>query len=288
MFDESSLFESAAPWAVVLAIAVYLVLLAAGTVTALVLAFRLSSKQAPWSKRIDDLLRRPWMWRDAGRILLFLLALIAGTIAAQLLLRSDDHARLLLIQGLGVHGLALCGIAFYMARRGYRWSDAFGMSRSDAGINIGKGATAYLGLFPLVFISSAIYQGILSSKGWPPQLQDVVLLLTQDHPLWLQIYILVLAVVLAPVVEEVFFRGIVTPLFCRRFGTGAGVCAASLLFATIHFHVPSMVPLFVLATGLSMAYIYTGTLWASIAMHALFNGMNLGIMMILRHSSGGG
>lgn len=288
MFDETTLFESASPAAVAFTIALYVSILAVGTVTAVVLVFRLSSDRAPWASRIAELRRRPWTWRDGGWILLLLGVLVGLTVFTGAFTAPDDHVRLLIIESLGIHGLGFCGIALYMSWRGYTWSQALGLSRGGARPMLTAGLAAYAGAYPLVFVSSLVYQGILSSRGCPPQLQDVVLLLTGDHPLWLQVYLVVLAVGVAPFVEELVFRGIFLPLLCRRFGAGAGVFGVSLLFAIIHFHVPSIVPLFVIAVGFSLAYIYTGSLWAPVAMHALFNGVNLGVMMLLRHSGNGG
>jgi len=66
----------------------------------------------------------------------------------------------------------------------------------------------------------------------------------------------------------------------KRLGAGPAVILSSALFALIHFHVPSFFPLFVLATGLALAYIYTSSLWVPIMMHALFNGINLGLLFL--------
>jgi membrane protease YdiL (CAAX protease family) len=48
-----------------------------------------------------------------------------------------------------------------------------------------------------------------------------------------------------------------------------------LLFALIHGHVASLPALFLLAAALVLIYEATGTLWAPIAAHALFNGINI-------------
>ena len=53
-------------------------------------------------------------------------------------------------------------------------------------------------------------------------------------------------------------------------------------FALIHFHVPALVPLFVLAASFAVAYIVTESLWVPFVMHALFNGMNIGLILLTR------
>jgi membrane protease YdiL (CAAX protease family) len=93
---------------------------------------------------------------------------------------------------------------------------------------------------------------------------------------------LILAAVLAPVFEECLFRGILLPLLARRLGTGAAVLLSSVAFASIHFHLPSLVPLCVVAVGFSLGYLYAGSLWVPIVMHALFNGVNLSLLLLIR------
>jgi len=87
---------------------------------------------------------------------------------------------------------------------------------------------------------------------------------------------------LAPLFEEVIFRGILLPLVARRWGTAAAVVTVSALFAMVHFHLPSVVPLFVIAVAFSLGYVYSGSLLVPVAMHALFNGVNLVMLALLR------
>ncbi|MBI2438138.1 MAG: CPBP family intramembrane metalloprotease, partial [Lentisphaerae bacterium] len=98
--------------------------------------------------------------------------------------------------------------------------------------------------------------------------------------LWTLAALLGLAMIVAPVAEEALFRGMLLPLIMKRLGAGPAVLLSSALFALVHFHLPSFFPLFVLAAGLGLAYIYTGSLLVPIVMHALFNGMNLGLLLL--------
>ncbi len=82
---------------------------------------------------------------------------------------------------------------------------------------------------------------------------------------------LILAVILiAPVVEEFCYRGIVVSA-ARRWGDMTAVFLSALLFALAHFSVPSLPVVFV--GGFVMAYLYvrTNNLWINIAVHFLNN-----------------
>jgi membrane protease YdiL (CAAX protease family) len=91
-----------------------------------------------------------------------------------------------------------------------------------------------------------------------------------------------LTIVLGPFVEECVFRGIALPLLARTFGVGPGVLLSSALFAAIHLHLPSFVPLLVMSTAFALGYLYSGSLWVPFTMHAVFNTVNMVLLSILR------
>jgi len=81
------------------------------------------------------------------------------------------------------------------------------------------------------------------------------------------------AVVVAPVAEECFFRGIMQTFFVRFFHhRGRAILLSAALFAAVHFAVPHTVPaLFLLGVLIGYLYERTGSLAAPILVHALFN-----------------
>ncbi len=82
-------------------------------------------------------------------------------------------------------------------------------------------------------------------------------------------------VILAPVCEEIVFRGYIygaTKRFTDRF---FACLFSSLLFAVAHYNINALLPLLFLAILLTVAYELTGSLWAPISIHALFNATTL-------------
>ena len=77
--------------------------------------------------------------------------------------------------------------------------------------------------------------------------------------------------VIAPIYEELLFRGIIFPTLIQKTNFTIALVLSSLLFAVLHFHLSALLPLFVLSIILSITYLYTSTIWASISLHALFN-----------------
>ena len=80
---------------------------------------------------------------------------------------------------------------------------------------------------------------------------------------------------LDPLYEEVLFRGVLFPYLTKRAGLAGGTLLVSALFALLHFHLPSMAPLFLLSIALCLAYWRTGSLWVNIGIHAIFNATSI-------------
>lgn len=259
----------------------YFGLLLAGTFVSLALIIRAFRTPIDWPPRIQWLRTRPWTWREGLSVAAIMGLLISLGMAIAALLNHPAETTLIILQSIVLDLAGLMAIAWLMNRRGWTRSQAFGMEGAPFR-RLKPAFLFYLALMPFLFFTSLVYQGVLSLNGIPPSLQDIAQLLSGEHPLWMRMYMAILAVAVAPLFEECLFRGILLPLFSRRFGLGAGIFLTSLLFAAIHFHLPSMVPLMVVASGFSLAYVYTGSLWIPILMHGLFNGVNLALLLALR------
>ncbi len=259
----------------------YAVMLLAGTLIALYLILRSTRIPIQWAGKIEWLRSRPWTWREALTVigLTGLLIGLGWTIGT--LLDRPNEGTLIIIQGLTLDLAGLVGITWIIHSRGWQWREAFGIASLTPKL-IKYGILFYITLIPFMLISSLVYQGILSANGYPPNLQDIALLLSGSFPLWARIIIFTFAVVVAPIFEECVFRGILLPMAVRKFGLGAGIFMISFLFAAIHLHLGSFIPLLIIATGFSLAYLYSQSLWVPIIMHGLFNGVNLAMLLVIR------
>lgn len=83
----------------------------------------------------------------------------------------------------------------------------------------------------------------------------------------------VLAILVAPVAEETFFRGFMFPGIGRKYGLWWGAVGSAALFAMVHFSLGALVPTFI--AGLLLAWVYhrTGSIWACIGFHAVYNSL---------------
>jgi membrane protease YdiL (CAAX protease family) len=105
--------------------------------------------------------------------------------------------------------------------------------------------------------------------------------------------VLILAlVVVAPVAEELFFRGVVYNAWLREYGPRVALFGSAALFAVIHANTESanaligsvvnVVPIFGLGLVLATLYRATGSLAASIALHAGFNAISVTVALLVR------
>lgn len=88
-----------------------------------------------------------------------------------------------------------------------------------------------------------------------------------------RLIVILLAVGMAPVIEEFFFRGLVQFPLERRYGPAPGLLVASALFAVVHF-LPWVFPIH-LFLGVVFGFVVwaTRSIWSGVVLHAANNGI---------------
>lgn len=95
------------------------------------------------------------------------------------------------------------------------------------------------------------------------------------------------AIVVAPIAEELFFRGMVFPALAKRVGLWAGIVLSALIFGIVHLNqaedflggvllLARLVPL-----GMLFAWLYhwRGTLVIPIIVHSVFNAASIALLL---------
>ena len=90
--------------------------------------------------------------------------------------------------------------------------------------------------------------------------------------------ILLLVIGIAPVVEELIFRGVLLQRWATKWGLRKALMATSVLFGLLHTNNPVGLTLFGLAMGL--LYVRSRSLWVPIGCHMLNNLAAVGIVML--------
>lgn len=84
-------------------------------------------------------------------------------------------------------------------------------------------------------------------------------------------WLLFLLVVITPIGEEVFFRGLVYGGLRARWGVVAAAITSAVFFSAVHVQVVHALPIFVLAIILALLYERTGSLLPAIVAHGINN-----------------
>ncbi len=178
--------------------------------------------------------------------------------------------------------LIIIGLAWrFLREHQLGWRNGFGFQR-DLPKAIGLGAVA-VGLFlPIGWGLMSFSVTMMEKFGIEPSVQLAMLAL-KNSSTTLQLVALGFAtIVLAPVAEEVLFRGVLYPVIKQHGFPRAALWGTSVLFALIHFNVAIFVPLLLLALLLVWLYEKTDNLLAPIAAHATFNAVNFAMFFLMK------
>lgn len=171
---------------------------------------------------------------------------------------------------------------------GERWfRDAHPIRHALIGVSAGGAfqvvAFVYLALTPMELSAPILQASTPPLPGpWFP-----------GQPLWLAA---VSAIMLAPLSEELFFRGLALRAWTREYGPWFAVVASALLFGLVHYglnpleglwsELPWLIPPAVAGLFLGVLALRTGTLVAPIAAHATMNAVTLVLILILGGPTG--
>lgn len=106
-----------------------------------------------------------------------------------------------------------------------------------------------------------------------PLLQDVVTSI-QDGPFAIQVITMAMAIFVAPITEEIYFRGFVYNILKKWSGAVPAAIASSFLFGIVHTSIPQLIPLTMFALIQCWAYEKARSLWLPIVLHMLFNAIS--------------
>ncbi|MDD5084630.1 MAG: type II CAAX endopeptidase family protein [Candidatus Omnitrophica bacterium] len=177
-------------------------------------------------------------------------------------------------------------IIFMVSKRGNDSLNSLGLQFKNFLRNAAAGFLGYLKILP-IFVGSLALVLLISQllKVEPPPHPLVGILVEEEerNP-FLIFYSIVLACVIGPVIEEIFFRGFCYPAIKKRWGKALAVFITALVFAAIHGSLFAFLPVFILGVALAFLYEKYGTLVPSIVMHIVHNSLFIGYFFLIKHS----
>jgi len=170
---------------------------------------------------------------------------------------------------------ALILIAFFLRQHNITWKDAFGFHTTEPATAVAYGVLAGALFVPagwaLESLSGYLMELVhLNAKDQQiiEELQDPTLNLPEKAVLGM------IVVFIAPLAEEMLFRGLLYPALKQLGRPRMALWASSALFALVHFNVETFMPLLIFALVLVRLYETFQNLLAPVVAHALFNAAN--------------
>jgi membrane protease YdiL (CAAX protease family) len=185
--------------------------------------------------------------------------------------------------------LMICGLLLFYLRglRNLNPVELFGFRRLSA-----KKVLEYSLLFmiPTIIVVLGVSAGVQQwlQSFWPSlSSQESVEAFRRSTDPIAKGMLVIAAVIVAPLVEETIFRGFIYGVIKRFTDKYFAAICSSIIFAVVHLHIGSLIPLTVLAILLCVAYEWTGSLTVPMAMHGLFNATNVALMIFYPEATNG-
>lgn len=249
-------------------------LLLGGCAAAIHLALRQRANPPDRAMLAERIAARSWSTPQVGVVLGALVLLYSCSSFAGLFFYEEQLPVVQLAVTFLIYMVIVALMVLINQRRDRSWSENYGLEFRQLK-KMSLSPVFYLASIPFLLLTVFVWHLLLKQVfGVEIELQEVAQMVSHEIS-WLQILYIVVAIGVAPVFEELLFRGLLFPYLAKRIGIAGGTVLVSMLFAIMHFHLPSLAPLFLLSALFCLAYWYTGSLWPGIGMHAIFNTVNI-------------
>ena len=236
----------------------------------------------------------PPQWRPSvvdfallGIVVFVAVGLVGPLVAMEImnLLPEDENGAndwAFLVQSLSMQGaiLGLLLLFFLVQRQTFKTTG--GGPSGGLRHSLKWGLYGFVLALPLVSVSSFVTMFLFRQLGWDFQLQETVEEIANVESTLLFLLMPLPVVILAPLWEEIVFRA---GLF-RYLKNLVPVLAAGLLsaacFSLIHMQPAQFGGLFVMGCMLALVYQKSGSLWAPICLHAIFNANTMLAIFFMR------
>ena len=154
------------------------------------------------------------------------------------------------------------------------WVASFGLNAPEKRRALRLTLLTTLLILPATLAIAKVCELGLQAAGFPVDAQASVRSLQATQTLPQRVAFAFTALLMAPLVEEILFRGILHPVLRRLTHRNFALWGSSFIFALVHANIPTLLPLTFLAVALALLYEKTGNLLAPVLAHALFNTAN--------------
>jgi len=222
-----------------------------------------------------------WVDLVLAFVFVFLSVSLAATVSMAPTVYENIDTQAILWNSVIWWALILGPILLSLRFRGFKLGSVFGIDKMPVGRSLLLGISLLISAYPTVF-AVGVLTSVLLKINPTTDVQEVMRIFENATAVTQRIPIILLAVAIAPVAEELAFRGYLYGVIKRFFGAVPALVLSGILFALIHLNLPSFFPLLVLGWVFALAYELSGSLLVPMTMHALFNALNL-ILALVEH-----
>lgn len=240
--------------------------------------------------------RVPWSVTDASLLVLWTILAQAVVAVGALLVNVDvsDSDLAAVVVSLVVQATTFVGVLVWLSGRdrlSWRLLGPLPPRLRDIGVGVGVGASGFVIVTILLVLAEQLWGGVEPPDQPLTQMVDQGGLVTA--------LVVVVAVLAAPVVEELVFRGLLFQSIRQRAGLFPAMGISAIVFGLVHLPqilevnedtgivegmnvdaLPSIVGLAILGFWFAGAFHRTGRLGVVIAAHATFNGIALALLSV--------
>jgi len=128
------------------------------------------------------------------------------------------------------------------------------------------------GLLIASYVVIIFHNLLLYLLGVNTQGEEIIKIFTElNSPVWF----FIVGAVIAPFVEEIFFRGFLFQGFRQRYGWINAMLLSSGIFAAAHLQLAALIPTFILGNLLAYIYHRSNSVWPGMLLHFLVNAFGL-------------
>jgi hypothetical protein len=143
------------------------------------------------------------------------------------------------------------------------------------------GAALFCAVVPVVWGTAAAWTFLLRLLGIEAERQELVGIFAQVEDTRLLVAMVLLAVVVAPVTEELVFRAGLYRFLLARTQPAVAALVSAIFFALLHFNLLSFMPLVALGAVFALVYRRMGRIVVPMLAHALFNLNTIALVLAL-------
>lgn len=187
---------------------------------------------------------------------------------------SQERFLIFVVSTVSFQGGGLVLSYWFTSYHRLRWSEFIGLRGPRVTRALLLASSVVVLSLPVILAFNEMMRALITRLHSEPEMQPTMQILELSVSPVQRLCFGITAIILAPLVEEILFRGILYRFLQQRGFPTTALFGTALLFGMIHGSVMTLLPLAALAVILALLYDKTGNLLAPIFAHSVFNAVN--------------